>query len=315
MELDLVEALPAALDMGAPFTLVVAVPHLAVDLSAANYLIRDAAEVHAQGRLGRVEIPDSNPDLHDPRNGPPDLRPRVHLALQTPATVGTFQWQLMVPAQTIGACDITEARLDLAFATTEHRTSLAAWDVPSPVQAGETFKLKLGAKCSGGCDLRGLQIGAPGQLHARANLGPACWPEAEGLYWCEMEIVAPNKEGLHEMGLSFAAEGLPVPHRPAHTTIAFVVTPPASHRVEIELRDRTTGLPIEEAQVRFGPHRKAADARGYVSFDVAAGSHRLFIWKANCEFEESFHDVHRNLTLVIEGLQSPPPSPFARWEG
>ena len=193
IELDLVEALPAALDMGAPFTLIVAVPHLAVDLASANYLIRDGDKIHAEGQLGSVEIPDSNPDLHDPRNGPPDLRPRVHLTIQAPATVGTFDWLLNVPAQTIGACDIAESSLNLAFATTEHRTSLAAWDVPSPVQAGEAFKLKIGAKCSAGCNLHGLRIDAPGQPNHRAALGRACWRDAAGLYWCEMEVVAPEK--------------------------------------------------------------------------------------------------------------------------
>ena len=315
MDLDLVEPLPAALDMGAPCTLIVAVPETGLDLAAANYRIVDGDTIRASGLLGPVEIPDRNPDLYDPRNGPADLRPRVHLTFEVPDQPGSFAWQLVVPAQRVGTVEIEEARLLLAFSTTEHRTSLAAWDVPSPVQAGERFRIKVGAKCSAGCNLHGLKVHAQVKERTTAPLGPTCWPQADGLYWCEMEIVAPPQPGLCEMPLTFEAAGLKLPHRGAQTSIAFVVTPPAAPHVEVALRDRETGLPIGDAQVRFGPHRKAADESGMVSFDVASGVHRLFIWRANCEFDESMHDVQQDLVLTIDGRQMPAPSPFARWEG
>jgi hypothetical protein len=52
-----------------------------------------------------------------------------------------------------------------------------------------------------------------------------------------------------------------------------------------------------------------------VQFDVADGPHRLFIWKANCEFAESTIDVRQDLDLSVEGKELPKPSPYARWEG
>jgi hypothetical protein len=130
-----------------------------------------------------------------------------------------------------------------------------------------------------------------------------------------MEITAPRDEGLHQSRISFAAEGLGLPHRGAATTISFVVTPPAAHRVRVTLRNGESGLPISDAQVRFGAHRKATDDAGHVSFDVANGLHRLFVWKADCEFTESTHDVQQDMELAVEGKELPKPSPYARWEG
>ncbi len=56
----------------------------------------------------------------------------------------------------------------------QHKTSLAVWDVASPLVIGRSAKIKVGAKCSAGCQLTGHEIEIHDQTGitvARAGLG------------------------------------------------------------------------------------------------------------------------------------------------
>jgi hypothetical protein len=318
--LDLAEPLPEALDLGAPFTLAVAVttPSLC-DLAGAAFQVLQGDEVVAQGVLPAIVRSDPRSDDHDPRNGPIDTRDIARLVLTAPGAIGTFAWTLVMPAQDIGGVAHAQASLAFSFATGEHRTSLAAWDVPSPVVAGERFVLKVGAKCSACCALAGREVelrDAAGAVRARGPLGGTmAGTEAEGLYWTELAATAPDTEELCAWSVAFAPTHFALPHQGAAATVSFATVGPAIHQVSVALVARDTAAPVADAQVRLGFHRTATDAAGVARFRVSPGTHRLFVWKADHAVPERMVDVAGDLDLCLEAEMLPPPNPYARWDG
>jgi hypothetical protein len=319
IELDLFEALPAELDMAAPFWLDVALSvKPGCDLTGAAYRVLDGAMVVAEGVLPPIIRFDPDSNDCDPRNGPIDRRDHVRIALGAPRALGAFQWRLVLPAQDLGGIVLAEAALTFGFSTGQHRTSLAAWDVPSPVTAGEKFVLKVGAKCTACCALSGRQVELRdhlGDLLGVGHLGEAVWPGADGLYWTEIEALAPGDEGLHAVTVMFPARDHALPHQGAAAAFSFMVAAPGRHRVSVAVVERETGAPIPEAQVRLGVYRTASDQAGIARFTAPSGSHRLFVWKAEFAVPEQVIDVACDLDLRIEAEALPPEDPYARWQG
>jgi hypothetical protein len=319
IELDLFEALPAELDLAATFSLAVALTTKSgCDLTGAAYRVLQGDEAVATGVLPPIVRFDPDSNDYDPRNGPVDKRDNVRIALCAPREIGTFQWTLVLPEQELGGVLLAEAALPFSFSTGEHRTSLAAWDVPSPVIAGEKFSVKVGAKCTASCALNGQQVelrDEKGGVLAIGHLGETVWPGTEGLYWTEMEAIAPDDEGLHTCSVAFSACDHALPHQGAMAALSFVTAGPGRHRVSVAIVERETRAPIAEAQVRLGYHRSASDESGVARFMAPSGKHRLFVWKADFSAPEQMVEVEQDLELIVEAEALPKQNPYARWEG
>jgi hypothetical protein len=319
IELDLFEALPAKLDVGAPFSLAVALTtKSACDLTGAAYRVLQGEETIAASALPSIVRFDPDSNDYDPRNGPIDKREHVRITLCAPGELGAFQWTLVLPEQELGGIALAETALTFSFNTSEHRTSLAAWDVPSPVVTGERFSVKVGAKCSACCVLTGQQIELrddKGTALAVGHLGETVLAETEGLYWTELEAVAPGDEGLHNCSIAFSACDHSLPHRGAVASLSFVTVGPARHRISVAIVERETKAPIPEAQVRLGYHRSATDEAGIARFAAPSGRHRLFVWKAEFLAPEQVVDVEQDLDLIVEAEALPKDDPYARWQG
>lgn len=319
IELDLFEALPAELDSGAPFSLAVALTAKSgCDLTGAAYRVLQGEEAVAAGVLPPIVRFDPDGNDYDPRNGPVDKRDNVRIALRAPREIGVFQWTLVLPEQKLGSVALAGGALTFSFSTGEHRTSLAAWDVPSPVVAGEKFSVKVGAKCTACCALNGRQVelrDEKGAVLAVGHLGEAVWPRTEGLYWTQLEAIAPGDEGLHNCSVAFSACDHALPHQDASAGLSFVTVGPGRHRVCVAIVERETGAPIAEAQVRLGYYRSASDEAGVARFTAPSGKHRLFVWKADFSAPEQVVDVQQDLELIVEAEALPQQDPYARWQG
>mgnify|MGYP003343211856 CR=1 FL=1 len=80
--------------------------------------------------------------------------------------------------------------------TGENTISLAVWDVPMPVVAGERFTMKVGAKSSAGHSLTHRKVEvctAAGSVVASGVLGEAPLAGTEALYWTALEAPAPHE--------------------------------------------------------------------------------------------------------------------------
>jgi hypothetical protein len=319
VELDIVEPRPTAVDLASGFSLrlaIVTAPDR--DLSGARYLVFEGDRKVGEGELSTIRRHDPNSDDCDPRNGPVDTRDKVGLELVSPRQEGEFSWRIVLPAQEVAGIRLREAEVPFSFKTARHRTSLAVWDVPTPVVAGGELRFKVGAKCTAGCDLSGHRIDILDEAArpvACVDLRDAVLAEAQGLYWAEVSTVAPCDHVMARWQARFAARALELPHTGASTEFSFMATPPPRHKVCVRVVETETQAPVAGAQVRLGDFRVATDRSGSAHLVVPGGRQRLFIWEAGHEIPEQFLDIDRDLEVVVQAKTLPIESPYDRWDG
>lgn len=318
VNLELLEALPDLLDAGAPFSVTVAVSTTnSGDLAGALYQIMGDELLLQEGVLPAVVRIDPASDAFDPRNGPVDMRDRVTLSLIAPEQIGSFRWRLLIPDQDIGAITYAQSAMEFSFQTREHQTSLAVWDVPSPVETNGRFAFKLGAKCTACCSLDGRRVelhDATGRLVAHGRIGSSIWEGAEGLFWTEMSGVASATEGLATFTASLPADEPGAAHAGASTSLSFMTVGEGRHSVALVVVETGSAIPIPDVHVRLGFHRSVTDEDGAVKFCVSSGDHRLVLSKAGYAAPERMLSINDDLDLIVEAEALPPKDPYARWQ-
>jgi hypothetical protein len=236
--------------------------------------------------------------------------------LKAPAKVGSYSWTVLFPRQEINGVLHEEASLPVTFATKPHESSLAVWDVPATVVTGEPFRLKVGARSSGACPLTGTKVeilDAEGAVVATAKLGDAPWPGTTALYWAEVELAAPAKEGVASWSARFGATDSELPHTGTKAEFRFTAVPPPEHKLTIKIVEEETGNPIENVQIRLGPFRSATDANGIAELSMPKGSYPLSVWHPQWEAPDRTVEVCEDATIQIQSTAVPEDDPDARW--
>jgi hypothetical protein len=243
----------------------------------------------------------------------------VRLPVTTPEQTGEFTWRLVIPEHERDGTVCESAELPFTFRTRPHVASLAAWDCPSPVVAGERFKLKIGAQCSACCAaLAGSAIEIRDDTEAvvaTVRLGDAPWVDTRGLYWTEVEIVAPRVIGLHPWTARLSSPRARLPHADASYSFSVFVDRPPEHTVTVQVVEEHTGAPIDQAQVRLGAYRLSTDIAGQALFAVPKGRHELFFWRTGYEAPSTTVDVHGDMSIRIEAKALPVANPDLYWQG
>jgi hypothetical protein len=199
-----------------------------------------------------------------------------------------------------------------------HEISLAAWDNPSPIVAGESFTVKVGAKCSAGCRLGGRSFEIrdhTGASVASGYLGESPWEGTAGLCWTFVALRAPSESGVFRWTVAFAAPDLPAPHGAAASTFSFAVVPRPEHLISVRVVEKGSQSPIEGAHVRVGPYRASTDSNGLATFEVAAGEHRVTVGKPGYDAETTNVDICRDLRVQVEATPLAEENPDAYWQG
>ena len=238
------------------------------------------------------------------------------ITLKTPQQVGEHVWSVaFAPPERDGV--LHEAKpLSILVQTKPHMTSLAVWDIPSPVVMGEKFKIKVGAKSSTGCNLGGKDIEVcddTGAVLAHASLGDAPWPDTSALYWTEVDLLAPDREGICSWSAKFAATELESPHEGASSNFSVAIVKPPQHRLTVKVIEKETAAPIENALVRLGVYRAATDPSGLADIKLPKGTYDLVVWKAGYEAPSQTVEVNDDVTLQVEALVVPEEDPDAAW--
>jgi len=136
------------------------------------------------------------------------------------------------------------------------QTSLAAWDVPTPVNCESTFAVKVGAKCSELCSLAGLTITVydeDGTPRGSGQLGSDYFSDSVQLLWIEITLSAPSEPGNYAWEARLAesqtvAERMFVVVAPeAEAAVDAVAAPEAVDQVESESEPSTEAEAIESA--------------------------------------------------------------------
>ena len=287
VKLELVRPVAAEMPVGADIALQVKVS--------------DAALSDLRGGLVEIVMAErgtTTRPLADYRDGHNETE---ELVVKAPAQLGEFAWVLVFPRQEIDGLAYEERRLPLAFKTAPHRTSLAVWDVPSPVRIGDGFRIKVGAKSSGGCALGGAKVevrDANDKAVGHGTLGETPWPDTGALYWTEIALTAPRDDGPLSWSVVFAAQEPKLPHAGASTTFSFTAVKPPAHQLTVKAIDTESATPIEDVLVGLGPYRAATDGAGLANIAAPAGRYNLALW--NAAFEVAPMTVELNADTLVQ---------------
>jgi len=238
------------------------------------------------------------------------------IALQAPLAVGEQTWRLRFPPHESEGVRHEECALPVCIRARPHATSLAVWAVPSPVVMGERFTVKVGAKSSAACELKGKDIvvsDQSGAVIARGSLGETPWPGTSALYWTEMELPAPAREGMFWCAVNFAATELEAPHDGSSSQFSVAIVKPPEHRLTVKVLEKDSKAPIEDAQIRLGAYRAATDPTGMAEVAMPKGTYDLTVWKVGYEAPGTIVDIDEDVTVQVEVAIVPPENPDAAW--
>jgi hypothetical protein len=230
--------------------------------------------------------------------------------------VGEHVWSIRFPAHESEGILHEECTLPVSVRTKPHGTSLAVWAIPSPVVMGERFTIKVGAKSSAGHELKGKKILISDQnctVLAQGSLQETPWPGTSALYWTEVEVPAPDQEGMFWCSVNFAAADIEAPHEGSSSKFSVAIVRPPEHRLTIEVFERDTKAPIEDAQVRLGAYRAATDPAGRAEVAMPKGIYDLTVWKVGYEAPGRMVDIREDVTVQVEVATIPPENPDAAW--
>ncbi|HTI72344.1 MAG TPA: hypothetical protein VMF06_20385 [Candidatus Limnocylindria bacterium] len=237
-------------------------------------------------------------------------------ALKVPKELGTYSWTILFPRQEANGVVHEEASVPVTFATKPHESSLAVWDVPSTAVTGERFRVKVGARSSGACVLKGTKVDildTDDAVVGSGQLGDTPWPGTSALYWKEVELTAPAKEGIVSWTARFAATDSELPHTGARVQFGFAAVLPPEHRLTIKIVEQDTEKPIENVQIRLGPFRSATDECGVAELSMPKGSYEMTIWHPRWESPSTQVEVFEDATIELRSTPVPEDDPDARW--
>jgi hypothetical protein len=298
--LELVEPLPPEVPVGSQLLLRVKVLGAACELRGGRIEVIAGEDVIASAGL----TPSGN-----------EFSATAGLALRAPDTVEAFTWNVRFPPQEIDGVAYGESVLPVSSQTMPHRTSLAVWAVPSPVQTGDRFAIMVGAKSSGACALSGAVVEIrddTGALAGKGILGDTPWPGTEALYWTEIALADPRREGRLCWTAAFAATGLALPHVDAAAEFSFTAARPPEHRVAVTVTENCVATPVEETQVALGPWRAATDKTGTAHLEVPAGTYDLAVWKSGFEAASRTVEITADASFAFELI--PLPEELTVWD-
>jgi hypothetical protein len=192
-----------------------------------------------------------------------------------------------------------------------HEISLAVWDLTSPVVVGRRSALKVGLSCTSACSLAGTRVDIyndAGRHIGAGTLGSEPWPATTALYWAQVDVVAPEREG--DAALDVRAT-LALPHADATSVVRFIVSRQPEHRVTLHVSDKTTGAPLAGVELRLGRFRTATNDQGIAQIEVPGGSYEVGTWKNGYDvFSKTVH-ITRDTTLQLElAVAAEPEQPY-----
>jgi hypothetical protein len=246
----------------------------------------------------------ATPALIEHRDG---LNETGAIAIRSPDHLGAYGLTVVFPRQEIGEAVCEESTLPIAFRTRPHATSLAVWAIPSPVPIGGNFSVTVGAKSSGGCELKGARVEISDETGAAVGdgtLGATPWPGTSGLFWAQIGLAAPRREGTFSWRAAFPVQELKLPHDSSSATFGFTATKPPEHRLTVKVTE-SEGAALADVQVALGPYRAATDAAGVASLEIPAGQFGLAVWKSGFEGAPKTVEIAGDVALQVEMTRIP----------
>ena len=201
-------------------------------------------------------------------------------AVKAPVEPGAYTWLAVCPARATAGPSSEETSAPFSFTVKPHSTRVVVWDVPSTIESGETFSVKLGVNCSGECRPDGWTVEVrdqDGEGRATVTFGGEPWPGTSALYYAEVELSAPDTDGLHTWEARALADGLHLPHAEAVASFGVRVVPAPECLLMVVAVDMESQTPVQGAKVVVHPYKTFTDERGVAEVRIPKGEYRLFV--------------------------------------
>ncbi len=261
-----VDVSPQVVDAGAELTLQVTVLCAPVsDLRGHLVILQD----DAGAEVGGIAITEFDGEANHGRQ-----------AVKAPLTTGEHTWFAVCPAPPSEGVPDREAPTPVSFTVTPHTTHVVAWDVPSAIEAGDTFRMKVGIKCSSECDMAKARfdvVDHEGATVATGTLAGDRWPGTTALHIAEADLHAPDAAGLYTWTVKAAETETALPHAEGSVSFGVTVVSHPEYLVSVEAVDQIDQTPIEGARVVMHPYRAVTDERGLAEMRVTRGVYKLFV--------------------------------------
>ncbi len=262
-----VEASPSEVDAGADLTLkgkVTCSP--AGDLRGTTLLIMDQDGALAES----IELTEFDGETNE----------TSEVVVKAPVRPGAYTWLAVCPAHAKAGISHEETSAPFSFTVKPHSTRVVVWDGPSAIECGEKFSVKLGVKCSSECRPDGWAVEVrdhDGKKQATATLSNDPWPGTAGLYYTEVDLSAPDTEGLYAWEAKAPAAGLDIPHAECIASFGVRVVPTPECLLTVVAIDVESQTPVKGAKVVVHPYKAFTDERGVAEVRVPKGEYRLFV--------------------------------------
>lgn len=227
--------------------------------------------------------------------------------VKSPVEVGEHTRTAIVPPQATKEGDLQpESAVLVPFVVEPHVTSIAVWDIPSPLVVDTDFKIKIGVKCTGGCNLGGQTIEIYDHAGARVTsgiLGDLPFSHSLDLYWTEVELRSPPTKGVYQWAVRLPRPDLELPHQAASLNFGFSAAEKPEHAVTITVTNQESKAPVANAHVMFRPYSGHTDDQGVVKLEAAAGEYRLHV--SHCDYDSFQATVSVTGDATIQAALSP----------
>ncbi len=222
---------------------------------------------------------------------------------RAPAEPGQYTWTAVLSAQGQDGLEHEASSAPFSVAVRPHATSIAIWDVPSPIAFNQKFSIKVGVQCSSECKLADHKIEIydhQGAWAAMGALGDTPWSETGGLYWAEIELQAPGAAGLYTWTVRSPKRDLELVHEASAYTFSFATASPPEHVVAVEAIDQDTKTPIRDVCVLMHPYRTFTDEKGTAKLRVPKGKYELQVLKSYYRDWETTIEVASDVAVEAE---------------
>ncbi len=189
-----------------------------------------------------------------------------------------------------------------------HQTSLAVWDVPTPIEEGAGVHVKVGVKCKEDCNLAGALIEVLDSDGRQVSSGVVGEIPAEGtkaLYWAQLELRILESLGYHEWTAHFPELAGQHAHLEARYKFGTQVIIKTSCRFSVAVAEGATKALLPNAYVRIGGKTQFTDGSGRSVVSVPKGSQELVVWKRDHKMFRTTVNVDNDVEQSVELVPSP----------
>ena len=180
-------------------------------------------------------------------------------------------------------------------------TSLAVWDVPMPVVAGEMFAIKVGVKsATGRVEVRD----SSGAVVASGTLLETVCPGTEALYWTALDVPAPAQPVVAKYTVRCAG---------AETWFSVVASAKPEHLLKVQVSEQVSKAMLDGVEIRLGPFHARTDKTGRAELLVCRGAYQLVLWKTAHIATPKPVIIEGDTSMELTMAHVPEEHPDARW--